>query len=82
MYRIVIDQSLWNPDYSGYDFQTVAHVPGIDVSAYYLLIFVSGHVIYSIGTPAEVWRAINKASIFLLVPVAAVMLRDSRDVRL
>jgi hypothetical protein len=53
----VIDQSLWNSDYSGYDFQTVAHVPGIDVSAYYLLVFVSGHVIYSIGTPIAVVEA-------------------------
>jgi O-antigen ligase len=38
--------------------------------------------LYSIGTPAEVWRAVNKASTFLLVPIAVVMLRDDRDVRL
>jgi hypothetical protein len=47
----LVDQSLFNPDFSGYDFQTVAHVPGLDVSAYYALSFVAGHAIHSIGTP-------------------------------
>jgi hypothetical protein len=47
----LVDQSLFNPDYSGYDFQTAAHVPGLDVSAFYAVSFVAGHAIYSIGTP-------------------------------
>jgi hypothetical protein len=47
----LVDQSLFNPDYSGYDFQTAAHVPGLDVSAFYAVSFVAGHALYSIGTP-------------------------------
>jgi hypothetical protein len=50
----LVDQSLFNPDYSGYDFQSAAHVPGIDVSAYHALSFVVGHVLFSIGTPIAV----------------------------
>lgn len=54
----VVDQSLFNPAYGRYDFQHPVHVGGIDISLYYLLAFVSGHVVASIAAPiviAEGW---------------------------
>ncbi|MFK3983356.1 hypothetical protein ACI2K4_23610 [Micromonospora sp. NPDC050397] len=47
----LLDQSLFNPDYGGYDFQSTAPIPGLGVSAYFLLVFVAGHAIWSIGVP-------------------------------
>jgi O-antigen ligase len=37
--------------------------------------------LYSIGAPAELWRAIVKSGTFLLIPIAVVVLRGDRDVR-
>ena len=37
---------------------------------------------YSIAAPAEAWRSVTKASLFLLIPVAALALKDARDIRL
>lgn len=54
----IVDQSLFNPSYDRYDFQHPVHVDGIDVSLYYLLAFVAGHVVASIAAPiavAEAW---------------------------
>lgn len=54
----VVDQSLFNPAYGRFDFQHPAHVGGIDVSLYYVLAFVAGHVVASIAAPiavAEAW---------------------------
>jgi hypothetical protein len=54
----VVDQSLFNPAYGRYDFQHPVHVGGVDVSLYYVLAFVSGHVVASMATPialAEAW---------------------------
>lgn len=54
----VVDQSLFNPAYGRYDFQHPVHVPGIDVSLYYLVAFLAGHVVASIAVPivvAEAW---------------------------
>ncbi|MET0448691.1 MAG: hypothetical protein ABW004_09800, partial [Aeromicrobium sp.] len=54
----LVDQSLFNPAYDRYDFQHPVHVDGIDVSLYYLLAFVAGHVVASIVAPiavAECW---------------------------
>jgi hypothetical protein len=56
----LVDQSLFNPRYGRYDFQHPVHVDGLDVSLYYLLAFVAGHVVASIATPivvAETWTA-------------------------
>jgi hypothetical protein len=47
----VLDQSLFNPSFESQDFQSVAHIPGVGVSAYYTLAFVGGHVIWSISVP-------------------------------
>ena len=38
--------------------------------------------VYSVGTAGEAWRALDKASVFLIIPIAIVAIRDSRDVRL
>lgn len=54
----IVDQSLFNPSYDRYDFQHPVHVGGIDISLYYLLAFVAGHVVASIAAPialAEAW---------------------------
>jgi hypothetical protein len=54
----LVDQSLFNPSYDRYDFQHPVHVDGIDISLYYLLAFVTGHVVASIVAPiavAECW---------------------------
>lgn len=54
----IVDQSLFNPAYGRYDFQHPAHLDGIDVSLYYLLAFVTGHVVASMAAPivvAESW---------------------------
>jgi hypothetical protein len=54
----VVDQSLFNPAYGRYDFQHPVHVGGLDVSLYWMLAFVSGHVVASMATPialAEAW---------------------------
>jgi hypothetical protein len=47
----LLDQSLFNPTYEGYDFQTVAHVPVLGISAHYALAFVVGHAVWSIAVP-------------------------------
>lgn len=54
----VVDQSLFNPEYARYDFQHPLHVDGLDLSLYYLVAFVTGHVVVSITAPivvAESW---------------------------
>jgi len=54
----LVDQSLFNPSYDRFDFQHPVHVDGIDISVYYLLAFVAGHVVASIVAPiavAECW---------------------------
>ena len=54
----IVDQSLFNPAYDRYDFQHPLHVDGIDISLYFLVAFVVGHVVASIATPialAEIW---------------------------
>jgi hypothetical protein len=50
----LFDQSLFNSDFMGEDFGTPARIPGLDVSAYYLLVFVGGHAVWSIGTPIAI----------------------------
>jgi hypothetical protein len=47
----LLDESLFNPTFEGWDFQSVAHVPVLGISASSLLTFVAGHVIWSIGIP-------------------------------
>ncbi|WP_007519727.1 MULTISPECIES: hypothetical protein [Pseudofrankia] len=48
----LIDMSLFNPAYEGTDdFTRPAHLPGLETSAFNLLVFVVGHVVWSIAVP-------------------------------
>jgi hypothetical protein len=47
----LLDMSLFNPSYLGQDFQSVAHVPFLGISAYWGLAFVLGHAVWSISVP-------------------------------
>lgn len=47
----IVDQSLFNPSYGRFNFQDPAHIDGIDISGYWLVAFVSGHVVASIAAP-------------------------------
>lgn len=53
----LVDQSLFNPHYGRYDFQHPVHIEGIDISLYYLVNFVTGHVVASIATPIALTEA-------------------------
>jgi hypothetical protein len=47
----LIDQSLFNPSFEGYDFQSAARIPALGISAHWALTFVTGHAIWSISLP-------------------------------
>ena len=55
----LVDQSLFNPAYSHYDFQHSAHVGWIHISAIYFLSFAIGHVVSSIAVPLALIEACN-----------------------
>nr|MDT0657820.1 hypothetical protein [Micromonospora sp. DSM 115978] len=57
----LLDQSLFNPSYLGYDFQTTAHVEQLGVSAYYALIFLVGHTVWSIAVPIALVESFTPA---------------------
>ncbi|MFC4533843.1 hypothetical protein [Sphaerisporangium dianthi] len=58
----LLDQSLFNPSFDeGYDFQSVAHVPVLGISAHYALTFVVGHAVWSIGVPVLLVESIVPA---------------------
>jgi len=48
----LLDQSLFNPSYEGYDFQSAAHVPALGISAHWATTFVGGHAVWSIAVPS------------------------------
>jgi hypothetical protein len=50
----LLDQSLFNPSYEGYDFQSAAHVPALGISAHWATTFVGGHAVWSIAVPIAV----------------------------
>ena len=50
----LLDQSLFNPSFEGYDFQSAARVPALGISAHWALTFVAGHAIWSISLPIAV----------------------------
>jgi O-antigen ligase len=54
--------------------------PVATVACLWVLVHVIGAT-YSLGMPEDVWRSITKAATFLLIPIAAVLLRNPRDVR-
>ena len=47
----VVDQSLFNRNYGGEDFTRPLQIPGIGASLVYVIAFVTGHVVASIGAP-------------------------------
>jgi len=51
----ILDQSLFNPSYEGFDFQYPAHVPVLGISAYHASDLIAGHVIWSISVPIALW---------------------------
>jgi hypothetical protein len=50
----LLDQSLFNPSYEGYDFQSAAYVPALGISAHWATTFVGGHAVWSIAVPIAV----------------------------
>jgi hypothetical protein len=50
----LLDQSLFNPSFEGYDFQSAARIPALGVSAHWALTFVAGHAIWSISLPIAI----------------------------
>ncbi|MBL7496954.1 hypothetical protein I6A84_10475 [Frankia sp. CNm7] len=58
----LIDMSLFNPAYEGTeDFTHPTRLPVLGASAYYLLAFVGGHVVWSIGVPVALAEALAPA---------------------
>ncbi len=55
---VVIDQSVVNPDYRGFDgwaeLWDPTYVPGLDLSAYAAVAFVLGHTVASFGAPLAI----------------------------
>jgi hypothetical protein len=54
----LLDQSLFNPSFMGWDFQSIAPIPGIGVSAYWAQVFLVGHAIWSISVPIALVEAL------------------------
>jgi hypothetical protein len=50
----LLDQSLFNPSFEGYDFQSAARIPGLGISAHWALSFIAGHAIWSISVPIAI----------------------------
>jgi hypothetical protein len=47
----LVDQSMFNPQFEGHDFQAVTPIPALGLSASNTLAFVVGHAVWSIGVP-------------------------------
>lgn len=50
----LLDQSLFNPSFEGYDFQSGARILALGISAHWALTFVAGHAIWSISLPIAI----------------------------
>jgi hypothetical protein len=50
----LLDQSLFDPSFEGYDFQSAARIPALGISAHWALTFVAGHAIWSISLPIAI----------------------------
>lgn len=57
----VLDQSLFNPSFEGWDFQRVAQVPALGISAYHAQAFIAGHAIWSISVPIAIVESLVHA---------------------
>ena len=47
----LVDQSMFNPSFEGWEFQAVTPVPALGISAWYAWTFVIGHSVWSIAVP-------------------------------
>jgi hypothetical protein len=47
----IVDQSMFNPSFEGWEFQAVTPVPAFGISAWYTWTFVIGHSVWSIAVP-------------------------------
>ena len=47
----IVDQSMFNPSFEGWDFQALTPLPGLGISAWYAWAFVIGHSVWSIAIP-------------------------------
>jgi hypothetical protein len=47
----IVDQSMFNPSFEGWDFQALTPLPGLGISAWYASAFVIGHIVWSIAIP-------------------------------
>ena len=47
----IVDQSLFNPSFEGWDFQAVTPMPALGISAWHAWTFVIGHSVWSIAVP-------------------------------
>ena len=47
----IVDQSMFNPSFEGWDFQAVTPLPAFGISAWYAWGFVVGHSVWSIAVP-------------------------------
>jgi O-antigen ligase len=50
------------------------------VACLWVLVYIVGAT-YSHGAPEDIWRSVTKAATFLLIPIAAVLIKDPQDVR-
>ena len=50
----LVDQSLFNPQFEGHEFQAVTPVPALGISATNSISFIAGHVVWSIGIPIAI----------------------------
>lgn len=54
--------------------------PVASVASLWVLVYIIGAT-YSRGVPEDIWRSLTKAATFLLIPMAAVLLKDAQDIR-
>jgi hypothetical protein len=47
----LVDQSMFNPSFEGWEFQAITPVPALGISAWYAWTFVVGHSVWSIAVP-------------------------------
>jgi hypothetical protein len=47
----LVDQSMFNPSFEGWEFQAITSVPALGISAWYAWTFVVGHSVWSIAVP-------------------------------
>jgi hypothetical protein len=57
----LVDQSMFNPSFEGWEFQKVTPVPALGISALDTMSFVVGHAVWSIGIPIAIVELLTPA---------------------